>query len=588
MSYIERLGKQLRATSKGRQAISLLGDHALTSADLTGRWEKRLSDIEHGAGARAAFMDDIRAFTSEVVEYFRDLSSDDVRALREEIGPCPNCDGTIRENRLAYGCSSWKSREEPGCGFVIWKQQKGRSISAAEARELLEKGQTELLDGFKTRPSRARLVLAEGNQVQLIADDGTRLDAPAGPREKIADCPKCDGEIRENSRAYGCSSWKSKKEPGCGFVIWKSTKGRQIRRRGAPGDRERRLGLDGLKIARARSARQARPDARPDGRGAREDEGTEAATQAPDRRASPCDRHRRGGVHRLARGRRPLARGDAVVVVDNLSSGREARVPAGADLRRIDIRDGAALKELAADVEPEAWFHLAAQADVRVSVADPGFDADVNVRGTAEVLEAARTTGARVVFSSTGGAIYGEVDQIPSPESTPCAAMAPYGISKLCGEHYVELSNRLYGTNHIILRYGNVYGPRQDPHGEAGSSRSSSAGWPPADAARLRRRPPDARLRLRRRRRPRQPRGTRLRRLRADVQHRDGDRDQRPRALAACQHAAGTAVAPEHRTARLGSSPEARLDATGRSGELGWRARSASRGPPADAADLRG
>ena len=228
VSYIERLGKQLRATSKGRQAIALLGDHALTSADLTGRWEKRLSDIEHGAGARDAFMTDIRDFTSQMVEYFRELSSDDVRALREEIGPCPNCDGTIRENRLAYGCSSWKSREEPGCGFVIWKQQKGRSISAAEARELLQKGQTELLDGFKTRPSRARLVLAEGNQVQLIADDGTRLDAPAGPREKIADCPKCDGEIRENSRAYGCSSWKSKKETGCGFVIWKSTKGRQI------------------------------------------------------------------------------------------------------------------------------------------------------------------------------------------------------------------------------------------------------------------------------------------------------------------------------------------------------------------------
>ena len=163
-----------------------------------------------------------------------------------------------------------------------------------------------------------------------------------------------------------------------------------------------------------------------------------------------------------------LARGDSVVVVDDLSSGRRERVPAGADLRTIDIRDGAALRALAAEVEPQAWFHLAAQADVRLSVANPGFDADVNVRGTAEVLEAARATGARVVFSSTGGAIYGEVETIPSPESTPCAAMAPYGVSKLCGEHYVELSNRLYGTNHVVLRYGNVYGPRQDPHGEAG------------------------------------------------------------------------------------------------------------------------
>ena len=135
-------------------------------------------------------MDDIRSFTTEVVEYFRDLTAEEVRAQRAEIGPCPNGDGIIRENRAAYGCSSWQSKEEPGCGFVIWKQQKGRSISPAEARDLLEHGQTELLDGFKTRPSRARLVLAEGNQVQLIADDGTRLDAPAGPRETIAHVPQ--------------------------------------------------------------------------------------------------------------------------------------------------------------------------------------------------------------------------------------------------------------------------------------------------------------------------------------------------------------------------------------------------------------
>ncbi len=163
-----------------------------------------------------------------------------------------------------------------------------------------------------------------------------------------------------------------------------------------------------------------------------------------------------------------LARGDSVTVVDDLSTGKRERVPGGADFRELDIRDGARLRALAAEVRPDAVFHLAAQADVRVSVDDPGRDADVNVRGTAEVLEAARAVAARVVFSSTGGAIYGEVETIPSPESTPCAAMAPYGVSKLCGEHYVELYNRLYGTRHVILRYGNVYGPRQDPHGEAG------------------------------------------------------------------------------------------------------------------------
>jgi DNA topoisomerase-3 len=281
VGYIERLGKQLRATSKGRQAIALLGDHALTSADLTGRWEKWLSDIERGTGRRDEFMHDIREFTSQIVGYFSELSSEDVRALRAEIGPCPNCDGVIRENRLAYGCSSWKSREEPGCGFVIWKQQKGRSISPAEARELLEKGQTDLLDGFKTRPSRARLVLAEGNQVQLIAEDGTRLDAPAGPREKIADCPKCDGEIRENSRAYGCSSWKSRKEPGCGFVIWKSTKGRQISIEEARQVIESGVS-DWMDFKDRKGTFRGRLVLTPDHtvEVQREDEGTEAATQA--------------------------------------------------------------------------------------------------------------------------------------------------------------------------------------------------------------------------------------------------------------------------------------------------------------------
>jgi DNA topoisomerase III len=228
VGYIERLGRSLRATAKGRQAIGLLHDHAITSAELTGKWEQRLTAIERGEESRDGFMDDIRRFTTEVVDYFRNLTAEEVRAQRAEIGPCPNGDGVIRENRAAYGCSSWQSKEEPGCGFVIWKQQKGRSISPGEARDLLEHGQTDLLDGFKTWPSRARLVLAEGNQVQLIADDGTRLDAPAGPRETIATCPKCGGDIRENSRAYGCSSWKSRKEPGCGFVIWKSTKGRAI------------------------------------------------------------------------------------------------------------------------------------------------------------------------------------------------------------------------------------------------------------------------------------------------------------------------------------------------------------------------
>jgi UDP-glucose 4-epimerase len=120
------------------------------------------------------------------------------------------------------------------------------------------------------------------------------------------------------------------------------------------------------------------------------------------------------------------------------------------------------------DLQPAAVFHLAAQADVRASVEDPGFDADVNVRGTIAVLECARSTGARVVFSSTGGALYGEAEMIPSPEATEPAPMSPYGTSKHGAELYLGLFNRLYGTRHVVLRYGNVYGPRQDPHGEAG------------------------------------------------------------------------------------------------------------------------
>src|SRR3954468_22138724 len=163
-----------------------------------------------------------------------------------------------------------------------------------------------------------------------------------------------------------------------------------------------------------------------------------------------------------------LARGDRVAVVDNLATGKRERVPGGADFREVDIRDRDRLRAIFDEVRPQAVFHLAAQADVRRSVDDPGFDADVNVRGTVEVLEAARTSDARVVFSSTGGALYGEADTIPSPETTAIAPMSPYGTSKLCAEGYVGLFNRLYGTRHVTLRYGNVYGPRQDPHGEAG------------------------------------------------------------------------------------------------------------------------
>jgi UDP-glucose 4-epimerase len=160
-----------------------------------------------------------------------------------------------------------------------------------------------------------------------------------------------------------------------------------------------------------------------------------------------------------------LARGDDVAVVDDLSSGKRENLPGGVRLVTADIREG--LDAVFGEARPEVCFHLAAQVDVRVSVERPEHDAGVNVLGTIAVLEAARRHETRVVFSSTGGAIYGECDG-PAAEDAERRPLAPYGVSKLAGEEYLAAYNRLYGSGHVSLRYGNVYGPRQDPHGEAG------------------------------------------------------------------------------------------------------------------------
>jgi UDP-glucose 4-epimerase len=160
-----------------------------------------------------------------------------------------------------------------------------------------------------------------------------------------------------------------------------------------------------------------------------------------------------------------LAGWDEVHVLDDFSRGKRENVPEGVHVHEGDIRTDAA--RVFDEVRPEVCFHLAAQADVRVSVERPEFDADVNVIGTLHVLEAARKHGTKIVFSSTGGAIYGECDA-PALEDHPRAPLAPYGVSKLAGEEYIAAYNRLYGAAHVALRYGNVYGPRQDPKGEAG------------------------------------------------------------------------------------------------------------------------
>lgn len=161
-----------------------------------------------------------------------------------------------------------------------------------------------------------------------------------------------------------------------------------------------------------------------------------------------------------------VARGAEVHVVDNLATGSRENVASTAELHELDIRNET-LEQLVRGLEPEVVFHLAAQADVGTSVDRPAFDAEVNVVGTVRVLEAARAAGARVVFASTGGAIYGECER-PAREDDEPRPLSPYAASKLAGEQYLATWNRLHGTRHVACRLGNVYGPRQLPKLEGG------------------------------------------------------------------------------------------------------------------------
>ena len=156
-----------------------------------------------------------------------------------------------------------------------------------------------------------------------------------------------------------------------------------------------------------------------------------------------------------------VERGDDVVVIDDLSAGKREFVNGAAELVERDIRDGVELDGV------DVVFHLAAQTDVQTSVRDPARDADVNVVGTVKVLEAAQRAGSRVVFTSTGGAIYGECDA-PATESTERLPGSPYGIAKLCGEEYLAGFNRIHGMSNVVARLGNVFGPRQSPSLEGG------------------------------------------------------------------------------------------------------------------------
>jgi DNA topoisomerase-3 len=185
--YIERVGKELAPTPKGLQVITMLEEHQLTSPELTGDWEKRLGDIEHGKGNKGEFIKGIEDFTTSTVRAIEALDKEKLRPERVELGPCPRCGAVtgeiIRENAKAYGCTSWKSREEPGCGFVIWKRVAGRTLTPEIARQLLEEGRTkEVLSGFRSRagkPFRARLVLNNEGKIEFDFPARARSKEPA-------------------------------------------------------------------------------------------------------------------------------------------------------------------------------------------------------------------------------------------------------------------------------------------------------------------------------------------------------------------------------------------------------------------------
>ncbi len=163
-----------------------------------------------------------------------------------------------------------------------------------------------------------------------------------------------------------------------------------------------------------------------------------------------------------------LAAGDDVWIVDDLSSGRTSNVPEGAEFVEMDVRDPE-IRNLFRDVRFDLVNHHAAQIDVRVSVSDPQKDASINLLGLLNLTEAAVEVGTkRIVFVSSGGVVYGEPEQIPTPESAPKLPLSPYGVTKLGGEYYLNYYRQIRGLEYVALRYSNVFGPRQDPHGEAG------------------------------------------------------------------------------------------------------------------------
>jgi hypothetical protein len=252
----------------------MLGDHLLTRAELTGRWEQRLNRIERGEELAEDFRREIDGFTREVVAWFADKERGDLRVDREPLAPCPTpgCEGQIVEYPKSYGCNTYHGKDDPGCGYTLWKQQNGRTLTREEALEHIAAGRSskdlesereiigpcptpgcggqivERTKSFgctswksRTEPGcgyviwkrvRGRKGEVDAETAREMVARGETNAAPAASREPIGDCPTpgCGGQIVENSRAYGCTSWKSRKNPGCGFVIWKREKGHEVTR----------------------------------------------------------------------------------------------------------------------------------------------------------------------------------------------------------------------------------------------------------------------------------------------------------------------------------------------------------------------
>jgi DNA topoisomerase-3 len=215
VQYIQRQKNKLIPTDKGEYIIDRLGDHVLTSPELTGQWEKRLNDMAASQYLRKDYMEEIEAFTQDIIDSVVAMPADDQKPEGEVFGPCPvtDCGGHIVETPKAYSCSKWK---ETGCSAVIWKVMSEKEIKKTQVKQLLKDGKTSVIKGFKSKTGDtfdASLTLVDG-RVQLVYGE------PLGP------CPVCDkGQVVETPKAYGCSTWK---DTGCPMAIWKQVAKRSI------------------------------------------------------------------------------------------------------------------------------------------------------------------------------------------------------------------------------------------------------------------------------------------------------------------------------------------------------------------------